>query len=71
LAESKNRSAELYSVKITLLCDFDGYLFVKNQFLRLHAPSKMIKPANLTESKNRTVEHHSVKPTLFCDFDGK
>jgi len=49
LTESKNRSAELYSVKITLSCDFDGYLFVKNQFLRLPVPSKTRVPGFLTD----------------------
>ena len=45
----QNRPAEHYSVKITLLCDFDGYISVKNQFLRLHAPSKTRVTGFLTD----------------------
>ena len=51
LTESKNRSAELYSVKITPSYDFDGYFISQNQFLRLPVPSKSRKTTFLTEKQ--------------------
>ncbi len=49
LAESKNRTVEHHSVKVPLSCDFDGYLFVKNQFLRMPVPSKTRVTGFLTD----------------------
>ena len=65
LTESKNRTVEHYSVKIPLSCDFDGYLFIKNQFLRLPVPSKTREIGFLTDISGHFILKRRFSSLLF------